>query len=960
MKRLLFLLLFLALATFHAPAELGHKFPPIKPEELAKMQAALPRATVKPAKPRKLLVFYLTEGYVHASIPYCNEAIKEIGEKTGAYTADFSEDMAVFTPDNLKQYDAVLFNNTTGLKFVDFAARQALIDFAQSGKGIIGIHAATDNFPTWEPGQALLGGKFDGHPWGAGDIEAVKVDEPANPLVASFGGKGFWINDEIYQMRAPYDRSQVRELLSLDMSKPQNARDPKKIHRTDNDFPICWVKQVEGGGRVFYCSLGHNPSVFWTPQVLQVYLNGIQYALGDLPVDATPSGKLSPQPVAALAPETPDPINPKPVKPVTAPPAAPTPKPTAINGGIRPFVSMILSAEISATTDVSTAKSDPLADGVKAVSAYNYGADRTDIVAFDNYIRSQPSESRGKIEAALLPLLSQAGISDGAKDYICRWLAMIGSDPSIPVLKKLTDDPKWSHLAVYALLSIGTPAAKSALVDSLGQAPAALRPAIIGAIGRADIAEAVPNLAQIATLSDEAQGAAALDALGALGTPESLAALSKTTVPASLEITRQWALIHAATRVLALNPSENEGAKAVYASLLKPGSVSSLRVAAAKGYLEADPSGAWPVISNLLKDDDAKVRLDVARLTPQLSADAIAFLITAVPGLDPAVQVVIINSLAEKQNTGIEPVLKTALASNQPDVHLAAISGYGTANLPGSVSTLLPFLDKGADEAVAATGSLEKLSQPDASAALNTALTQAQGPAKAALLTILAARTDRSALDTVFASTGDADSRVAEAAFQGINLLADGSDLNRVVDLLPGVKTASERKALESALFRCARSAADKDKTADFLLAALKGASPENRSAFIVALASVNSPKASSGLQSLLQAPSVDDRKNVIRALSSAHNPDADKLLLQAASHSSEPSEKILALRGYLDSIRAQNLSEPKKVEAYKVAWPLATRPDDQQAILDALKNMKGDEARKALDKLAPNVPKPA
>lgn len=308
MKRLLPFFLCVALA-IHAPAELGHQFPPIKPEEFAKIQAALPQATVKPAKPRKLLVFFLTEGYVHDSIPYCNEAIKEMGDKTGAFTADFSEDMGVFTPDKLKDYDAVLFNNTTGLKFVDMAAREALINFVKSGKGVIGIHSATDNFPTWEAGQALMGGKFDGHPWGGGDVEAVKVDDPAHPVVALFGGKGFWVNDEIYQMKSPYDRSQVRELLSLDMSKPQNARGPQKIHRTDADFPICWVKQVDGGGRVFYCSFGHNPSMYWTPQVLQLYLNGIQFALGDLSADATPTGKLTAQPQAALAPDMPDPLN---------------------------------------------------------------------------------------------------------------------------------------------------------------------------------------------------------------------------------------------------------------------------------------------------------------------------------------------------------------------------------------------------------------------------------------------------------------------------------------------------------------------------------------------------------------------------------------------------------------------------------------------------------------------------
>ena len=441
MKHSLFLLLFLALSALHAPAEFGHVFAPLKPDELARIQGAMPHATAKPAQPRKLLVFYLTEGFVHASIPYANEAIKEMGEKTGAYTADFSQDMAVFTPDKLKQYDAIVFNNTTGLKFIDPAARQALLDYVKTGRGIVGIHSATDNFPTWPEGQELLGGKFDGHPWHAGDIEAVKVEDPANPILAPFDGKGFWVNDEIYQMKTPYDRNQVRVLLSLDMSKPQNARAPKLIHRTDNDFPICCIKQADGG-RVFYCSLGHNPSIFSTPQFLQLYLNGIQYALGDLPADATPSGKLSPQPVVALPPETPDPLNPKPAK------AAAPSKSTAINGAIPPLVSMIIASEIAATpdagdpdaesdsTDSKSSKpdstksdfskpgptsSDPLGDGLKAISAFDYGADRTNIVAFDVYVRSLPSESRGKVEAALLPLLNQPGISFAAKEYVCRW-----------------------------------------------------------------------------------------------------------------------------------------------------------------------------------------------------------------------------------------------------------------------------------------------------------------------------------------------------------------------------------------------------------------------------------------------------------------------------------------------------------------------------------------------------------
>ena len=321
------------LMTLTAQAEPAHKFDPIKPEDLAKIAAAAPaQARVKPAKARQVLVFFLTEGFVHKSIPFGNEALKQIGEKTGAFHADFSDDMTVFTAANLAKYDAVIFQNTTQLKFVDPAQRQALLDFIKSGKALVGIHSASDNFPTWPEMQAILGGVFHGHPWTAGETVAIKLDDPAHPVNAAFNGKGFWLREEIYQIMGAYSRDQQHVLMSLDMSKPQNQRDPKKIVRTDNDFPIGWVKKLEGGGRVFYSSLGHNENIFWTPEILQHYLDGIQFALGDLEASAIPSSQLSPQPQPALAPETPMTLQepgkivtfpaPKPATPTT--PASPT------------------------------------------------------------------------------------------------------------------------------------------------------------------------------------------------------------------------------------------------------------------------------------------------------------------------------------------------------------------------------------------------------------------------------------------------------------------------------------------------------------------------------------------------------------------------------------------------------------------------------------------------------------
>ena len=209
-----------------------------------------------------------------------------MGKKTGAYTVTVSHDMGVFTPENLAQYDAVLFENTTQLKFSDPDQRAALLDFIKGGKGFIGIHAATDNFPTWPEAVEMIGGQFDGHPWGAGGNSkgegwAMKVDDPTHVLNRSFGGKGFILKDEIYQIKGPYSRDKYRVLLSLDMA-PDRNHVSDKCGRADGDNPIAWIKPF-GEGRVFYCSLGHNKEIYWNKAVLKHYLAGIQWALGVTP-----------------------------------------------------------------------------------------------------------------------------------------------------------------------------------------------------------------------------------------------------------------------------------------------------------------------------------------------------------------------------------------------------------------------------------------------------------------------------------------------------------------------------------------------------------------------------------------------------------------------------------------------------------------------------------------------------
>lgn len=275
-------------------------FKPLTDETKQAIHDAAPvAATAKPKQPRKILVFYRCEGFVHGSIPHANEAIKAMAEKTQAFEADFADTYDVFTKENLQKYDVVLLNNTTGMQFREPSQQNALLDFIADGKGLAGIHAASDNFSDFPKCRALIGGQFGGHPWGAGGTWAFKLDDPDHVLNAAFDGHGFWHSDEIYQYQpGSYEGPKVlRLLVSLDMNQDEVA---KRIQDGPREVPVSWIREA-GDGRVFYTNFGHRDETFRNPAMLRHILDGIQYAIGDLAADATPTadaGDMQP----ALAP----------------------------------------------------------------------------------------------------------------------------------------------------------------------------------------------------------------------------------------------------------------------------------------------------------------------------------------------------------------------------------------------------------------------------------------------------------------------------------------------------------------------------------------------------------------------------------------------------------------------------------------------------------------------------------
>ncbi|MEY3058981.1 MAG: hypothetical protein RL000_333 [Bacteroidota bacterium] len=109
-----------------------------------------------------VLVFSKTAGFRHGSIPYGQAAIMQLGKENG-FTVDTTENANMFTDENLKKYNAVIFLSATG-DVLNHMQQAAFERYIQAGGGYVGIHAATDCEYYWPWYGKLSGAYFKSHP----------------------------------------------------------------------------------------------------------------------------------------------------------------------------------------------------------------------------------------------------------------------------------------------------------------------------------------------------------------------------------------------------------------------------------------------------------------------------------------------------------------------------------------------------------------------------------------------------------------------------------------------------------------------------------------------------------------------------------------------------------------------------------------------------------------------------
>lgn len=215
-----------------------------------------------------VLVFSKTASFRHESIGAGKAAIMAMG-KEHSFSVDTTESSEVFTEKALRNYNVIVFLNTTGEVLNDMQQLE-MNRWIQAGGGFVGIHAAADTEYEWPWYGELVGAYFNGHPNDPNVRDAVINVVDKNHNSTKHLPDEWKRTDEWYNYKDI--RPEINVLLNLDEKSYEGGTN-------GDNHPIAWYRDFDGG-RTWYTGLGHTNEAYTDPEFIQMLWGGIEYAAG--------------------------------------------------------------------------------------------------------------------------------------------------------------------------------------------------------------------------------------------------------------------------------------------------------------------------------------------------------------------------------------------------------------------------------------------------------------------------------------------------------------------------------------------------------------------------------------------------------------------------------------------------------------------------------------------------------
>lgn len=234
-----------------------------------------------PAGQPAVLVFSKTTAFRHGESIEASKLIFEGIAKRNGWFIYQTEEGGIFNPEQLRQFKAVIFNNSTG-RVLNEEQQHALSRYVEGGGALLGIHGAGDNSHHWPWYESsLLGTEFSHHPINP-QFQTTNVHvETGVDSTLTHNLPATWVHkDEWYVFFNQPKGATVISYINGETIIPNG----NILWTKDKNFgmgtyhPVAWHRTV-GKGKTFYTSMGHSAAVWQDAHFVRLVENALRWAV---------------------------------------------------------------------------------------------------------------------------------------------------------------------------------------------------------------------------------------------------------------------------------------------------------------------------------------------------------------------------------------------------------------------------------------------------------------------------------------------------------------------------------------------------------------------------------------------------------------------------------------------------------------------------------------------------------
>ncbi len=552
--------------------------------------------------------------------------------------------------------------------------------------------------------------------------------------------------------------------------------------------------------------------------------------------------------------------------------------------------------------------------------------------------------SRGGEEQDLIDTLRSHAGSD-AKCAACVRLRLVGSTRAVPALAALLDEKGTAHAARYALEGLPFPEAVTALRQALPRTSGLTKAGLIDSLGWRRDAAAVPLLVPLLSDHDPAIGSAAASALGRIGGKRAIGALVAMRDKASPEVRPAvWnSLLECADGLLA--GGDAKSATGLYRGLFTPNLPESIRAAAWRGLVLAEPHDRATLVLQALAGPERSLQLAALKVLRELGdASTVQACQREWAALPPEAQLAVLDAEVKAGGDKLPAILK-ATKSPHLVVRIAAWQALGDCGGPFIIPALARTAARAeASERDAARESLARLDGPGVREALLSRLDDAQEPEKAELLRALGDRDDAAAAEVLLQNAASGPDSVRLTALDSLRKLT----LPETAVPLLGVAAKSDSSVVCGtalrALYAVCQASANKDKLTADCLKAMGQLGVAERVRLLPLLAELGTPAALEAALAGARDPDSERAKAAVNVLAQWPTAAPMPSLLELARTSPDSTLQVLALRACIQ-VAGQEPDLAKRVAMLRQAVTAAARPEEKKQALGQLGQISTPEA---------------